>query len=408
MATILVVDDTKSILQLLSMTLKSAGYHVVTAADGVQGLRLAQEHHPQLIITDVMMPGMDGYEMTRQLRRIPETARTPIITLTAYSELESKIKAFEAGADDFVPKPFDADELAARIAVLLRRSAALAAETAEEGAAPPETKYGHVIAFHSLRGGVGCSTLAVNLALALQSMWNESVVLADFVTTTGQLALLLDMPLKRTWAHVAQIAAGELVYEDIEGILMPHASGMRVLMAPTDPTQSANLSGEFAGRLLDLLRLHFGYVIADVTHDFNDVALQILDAADCVVLTVAPDLASIRAAAATLETYKHLEYPQEKIKIILNWTFGQQGYSRKEIEDALQMPVSFVMPYAPLVFIGAINHGKPPVFDKPEDPVTAYLEDLAFVLSRAEARATAPANPKPGWLRVQKRHGGRK
>lgn len=406
MATIVVIDDTQSILQLVSLYLKAAGHQVVTAADGAQGLRAVQENHPNLIITDVMMPGMDGYELTRRLRRDPLTARTPILTLTAHSELESKIKAFEAGADDFMTKPFDAGELVARVNVLLRRApgAVVAEEEGggeEERVTPPQR--GHLIAVHSLRGGVGCSSLAVNLAVALAGLWDERVLLTDFVTTTGQLALMLNMPLKRTWADIVHIPLADLALDELETIITPHASGVRVLMAPTDPTQSANMTGERAGKMLELLRGQYGYLIADVTHDFSDIALQVLDAADMILLTLAPDLASIRAAAATLETYAQLGYPKEKITVGLNWTFGQQGFARKDIEDALTMPLSFVMPYAPLVFVSAINRGMPPVFEKPEEPVAAYLEDLAFRLSRAEARAAPPAKPKPGWKRVQKR-----
>src|SRR5690348_16301809 len=121
MANIVVIDDTQSLLQLVSLYLKQAGHQVTTANDGVEGVRAAQHVKPDLIITDVMMPNMDGYEVTRRLRRDPATARIPIITLTAHSELESKIKAFEAGADDFMTKPFDAGELVARVSVLLRR-----------------------------------------------------------------------------------------------------------------------------------------------------------------------------------------------------------------------------------------------------------------------------------------------
>lgn len=406
MANIVVIDDTQSLLQLIALYLKQAGHQVFTAGDGIEGVRTAQLVKPDLIITDVMMPGMDGYEVTRRLRRDAATARTPIITLTAHSELESKIKAFEAGADDFMTKPFDAGELVARVNVLLRRMSIPPPQFEIGGAAPgeePGKKPARMIAVHSLRGGVGCSTIAVNVALGLTGLWEEPVLLADFVTTTGQAALMLNMPLKRTWADVTHIPLPDLAVDELETIVATHTSGLRVLMAPTDTTQSSDIAPERVDKIVRLLRPRYGYLVADLTHDFNDVALQVLDAADLILLTLAPDLASIRAAAATLETYKQLEYPPEKIFVVLNWTFGQQGFARKDIEAALEVPIGIVLPYAPLVFINAINRGMPPLFEKPEDPVSAHLEELAYRVSSPEHLTSTPATPKPAWRRAQKR-----
>lgn len=128
-----------------------------------------------------------------------------------------------------------------------------------------------------------------------------------------------------------------------------------------------------------------------------------LDRADRIVLVVPPDLASIRAAAATLEIYKQLEYPTEKIFVVMNWTFERQGFARHEIQEALQMPVSFVMPFAPVLFVSAINRGMPPLFEKPQDSVSAYLEDLAYNLTPASYQTQVTKTPKDALKRVQKR-----
>lgn len=409
MANILVVDDTASMLQLVELQLKDAGYQVFTATDGAHALRAVQQNKMDLIITDVMMPGMDGFELTRRLRGDAATSNVPILTLTAHSELESKIKAFEAGADDFMPKPFDAGELVARVNVLLRRAAAA---TAMQAAAPriaePMEHGAQLIAVHSLRGGVGCSTLAVNVALALAGLWETPALLADFVTTTGQVALMLNLPLKRTWANLMHIPLADLERADVEAIVTPHASGLRVLMAPTDATQSANLEAARVEKMIQLIRPQYGYMVVDLTHDFGAIAVKVLERADILLLALAPDLASIRAAAATLETYRQLEFPLEKIRVVLNWTFAQHGFPRQEIEDALRLKISFVMPHAPLVFVNAINRGAPPMFEKPDEPISGYLEDLAYLLSRDQDRAAAVSNPKPALKRVLKRLAARK
>ncbi len=118
--TILVVDDALINLTLLSKGL-AADYRVVTAASGLQGLALAETEHPDVILLDVMMPGMDGYAVARQLSLIPELARIPILFLTAQSDQDSQLRGLELGAVDFLTKPFSLKILRKRIANVIER-----------------------------------------------------------------------------------------------------------------------------------------------------------------------------------------------------------------------------------------------------------------------------------------------
>ncbi|MDN4606312.1 response regulator transcription factor [Sporosarcina highlanderae] len=115
---ILVVDDDVNILELVSIHLSQAGYEVIKAANGIQALEKSKKHFPDLAVVDVMMPGMDGFELTRRLR---EEADIPVLLLTAKGELEDKEKGFLAGSDDYVVKPFEPKELLFRINAILRR-----------------------------------------------------------------------------------------------------------------------------------------------------------------------------------------------------------------------------------------------------------------------------------------------
>ncbi len=121
--TVLVADDDEDILQLVSFRLERAGYTVVTAADGQQALAAARQHQPDLAVLDVMMPGLNGYEVTRQLRADLATAGIPVILLTARVQEADVSRGFEAGADDYLRKPFSPQELRSRVqAILARRS----------------------------------------------------------------------------------------------------------------------------------------------------------------------------------------------------------------------------------------------------------------------------------------------
>ena len=116
---ILVVDDEPQIIRVLRTALNSRNYDVNTAADGVSGLQTFEDWRPDLVITDLAMPNMDGLEFCKQLRTLTQV---PIIVLSAKSEEQMKVDALDSGADDFVAKPFGFDELLARIRVCLRRA----------------------------------------------------------------------------------------------------------------------------------------------------------------------------------------------------------------------------------------------------------------------------------------------
>jgi DNA-binding response OmpR family regulator len=118
---VLVADDDPDILALVSFRLERAGYDVLGATDGEEALRLALEHAPDLAVLDVMMPKLDGYEVTTRLRQNGATRRMPIILLTARVQEADIARGFEVGADDYVKKPFSPQELGARVQAILGR-----------------------------------------------------------------------------------------------------------------------------------------------------------------------------------------------------------------------------------------------------------------------------------------------
>jgi diguanylate cyclase (GGDEF)-like protein len=118
---ILVVDDDRNLRKIIQTNLELAGYDVSTAPNGEEALKLLDAMHPDLVVLDVMMPLMDGYEVARRIRRHPANTHVPIIMLTAKSEVEDKLAGFEAGADDYITKPFGPQELLARVRAKIRR-----------------------------------------------------------------------------------------------------------------------------------------------------------------------------------------------------------------------------------------------------------------------------------------------
>src|SRR5438552_17984588 len=119
-ARILVVDDQRSNVEMMAGVLKARGYSVYTALDGQQALEQVRELHPDLVVSDILMPRVDGYDLCRRLRAAPETALLPLILVTSLDAQGERIKGLEAGADDFLSKPINWEELFARVRSLLR------------------------------------------------------------------------------------------------------------------------------------------------------------------------------------------------------------------------------------------------------------------------------------------------
>lgn len=118
--TLLAIDDDPLVLKLIEASLSREPYRMIFAPDGETGLRMAIENRPDIIVLDVVMPGMDGFEFCVQARRNPVLKNTPIIMLTALDDRDSKIQGLEAGADDYICKPFDKIEFRARIRTITR------------------------------------------------------------------------------------------------------------------------------------------------------------------------------------------------------------------------------------------------------------------------------------------------
>lgn len=130
MTKILVIDDDNAINELIKINLELQGYEVTQAFNGIEGFAKAKQEEPSLIILDVMMPEVDGFTVAQRIRQCPEISETPIIMLTALSQLNDKVNGFNLGVDDYLTKPFEIDELIVRVRALLKRTKQIPKSTA--------------------------------------------------------------------------------------------------------------------------------------------------------------------------------------------------------------------------------------------------------------------------------------
>jgi pilus assembly protein CpaE len=394
---ILVVDDDPVNLTVVDHVLSSQGYSVYQAQSGPAALTMLESLSPDLIVLDVMMPDMSGYEVCERIRSTPKFADVYIIMLTASNSVENRIKGFEVGADDFMGKPFHPEELHAHIEAFLRRRVSKQQEKASE------SRQCKTIAFFSLRGGTGVSTLATNLSVALSQIWQTPTVLIDLVLTCGQSAMMLNQTLRTTWADLARIPVDEYTAELIDEVLMKHDTDVRILAAPPSSELAELVTGESVEQVLDILSQHYEYIVLDLPHDFRDTTLAALDKTEQIVVIFEPEISSVYAAKRALDTFHNLEYPKERILLIMNWTFSKRGLARDSIESVLGRKISYVLPFADNEFIDALNRGIPALIYHKGKPLAGILEDLAFSLSKPEHQNTPPSSPSAMWKRIMTR-----
>src|SRR6187401_593866 len=232
-AKILVVDDDPNVQRLLQYTLKQEGYDVVIAGDGAEGFRLWTQESADLVLLDVMLPKLDGYQVAQKIREQEAgSAHVPIIMLTAEREVEQKVRGLRAGADDYLIKPFHPAELLARIKSLLARFAPRESLLAR----PP---LGRVLAFYGAKGGVGTTTIAINLAIALHRELGRKVALMDANLQLGDHRVFLDLGLDKK-SVVDIVTAPAMDADLVKSLVQPHDSGVDLLLAPPSP-ESAEL-----------------------------------------------------------------------------------------------------------------------------------------------------------------------
>jgi pilus assembly protein CpaE len=342
------------------------------------------------------MPDMDGYEVCRRLRSNLETAHLPVIMLTAHDTLDEKIRGFEAGADDFLVKPFQPAELNARIKVLTRRSTP-ALPTGEK---PLQSK---VISVFSLKGGVGVSTIATNLAVALNEIWKKPVALIDLAFVNGQSALMLNLPLRHTWSDLAKLPSNELDGDLVQETMLTHENGLRVLASPRNVGDAEMITREHVERVLEAISTRFEYLVLDLPHDFSGTTLAGISTTNEFILPLAPELASVKTMVGLLEVFNRFELPKDNMHILLNWTFKTKGLAKNNIESALKQPIGIVIPFVSEAFITATNLGIPSALGPTNDPIRVLFEDMAWNMSKQEEKEKKQNAPTDTLQRIIKR-----
>jgi len=337
---ILIVDDDVDTLKFLRVLLTREGYEVVEAVNGTEALNLAQSIVPNLIVLDIMMPDIDGLQVTRELRSKPLTAHIPILIFTAKNQLEDKVAGYEAGVDLYLAKPIHPLELQANIRTILK-----SADRPKTGPLPAEK--GRVIGVVAAKGGLGVSTVALNLAISYKKATNARAIAAELKPGEGSWGIELGLDNKTGLSKLLSLGVPEITSRAISEVLVPTQYGVPILLATNDPR--AGVLGANAQQyraIIDQLAALAEMTFLDIGTSFHPSFDAIVENCNELVLVIDPQPLCINQSRTLLDYLKPQGFGTIKpISIVMvNRARADMSMSMSQIEEVLGMNVMIGIP----------------------------------------------------------------
>ncbi len=368
---IVLVDDDRVIQAMVGGFLRRGGYVVRVASNGVQALDLISEQLPDLVITDIRMPELNGIELTSRLRAHYRTARLPIVMFSELTEVEDALVGYSAGADEYLPKPFELTILDAKIRALLRRAAP----------DPSAASRGKVVVFAHAKGGVGTTALAVNVAAILAETTPGAIGLLDLDVEFGNAAAQLNLEPRYTLADL-HVAAGDVVDAKMFSRFVTESHHVRLVAAADRPERAAMVTLPAVQLAIDRLSHQCDYVLVDAAASFSEMTLTAIHASDLLLLVTSASRPALRATRDCLSMLEGMRLPAGgSIGLILN-NATEHSMDLEGASAVLGRRPDFVIPRSENLDV-ALNTGLPLVTSHPTDSIVGDLRLLAGAVAAA-------------------------
>lgn len=381
---ILIVDDDVDTLRLVGIMLQRQGYEIISATNGAQAVQKATDERPNLVLLDVMMPDMDGIEVTRQLRSNPITASIPILMFTAKTQMGDKVAGFEVGADDYLTKPTHPTELQSHVKALLARASNKSNEATNKA-----FQDGFVIGVISARGGMGVSTFSANLAAALLNQSQADVILAELTPGRGTLATDFGMPSPKGLSDLLQVKPNEITQEKVQQALEPHHSGLKLLLASENP-RDVDLTSQV--QQFEVLTSHLAslarFVVLDLGAGLPTYAQKILSLSKLSIIILESTPNNVQSTKLLMDEMKLLKIKTENIAVVLNnRNRSEAQMSGVNAQEKLGQPLFATITPAPEVFLQASRVNSPAVISEPSStPAQQFLKIADAIIKPKKAR----------------------
>ena len=381
---ILIIDDDLDTLRLVGLMLQRQGYQISAATNGQQGLDKAFEEDPDMILLDIMMPDMDGYEVTRRLRANPSTMETPILMFTAKTQLDDKVIGFEVGANDYLTKPTHPSELQARVKSLLARANEKKGQTALAG----DEYRGFVIGVLAARGGLGATTLAVNAAAGLHTRTKSDVILAEMLPGRGALALELGVSASKGISELLSTTKlSDITLDGIRESLVHHGSGLQLLLA-SDRPRDMHLIGQNANyeSLVSKLGSLARFVVLDLGAGLQPFTQNVLTHCDEMLVVLEGNPNTIINTKALIEDLVSFGMNIKNIGVVLNNRIrSDTQLPASQVQAKLGHEIITTLTPAPELFVQATRLQNPAVLCQPDSLTTKQINKLVEFMAEREA-----------------------
>lgn len=381
---ILIIDDDLDTLRLVGLMLQRQGYQISAATNGQQGLDKAFDEDPDMILLDVMMPDMDGYEVTRRLRSNPSTMETPILMFTAKTQLDDKVIGFEVGANDYLTKPTHPSELQARVKALLARANEKKGSTASNR----DVSEGFVIGVLGARGGLGATTLAVNIATGLHTRTKSDVILAEMLPGRGALALELGVSANKGLSELLSTTKlSNITRDSIKESLVHHGSGLNLLLA-SDRPRDMHLIGQNANyeSLVSKLGGLARFVVLDLGAGLQPFTQSVLAHCNEMLVVLEGNPNTIINTKALIEDLVAFGVNTRNISVILNNRIRSDTIlPSSQVQAKLGHEIITTLTPAPELFVQATRMETPAMLCQPDSLTTRQVNKIVEFIAEREA-----------------------
>jgi DNA-binding response OmpR family regulator len=380
---ILIVDDDVDTLRLIGLMLQRQGYQIVAANHGNQALRMARDEAPDLILLDIMMPDLDGYEVTRRIRKDNQTRDIPILLFTAKSLVEDRVTGLEAGADGYLVKPVQPHQLFEQIKDILERRRKAAGPVAR-------VQRGQVTGILAVKGGVGISTLAANLGVSLHTKSRQEVIVAEFRPGEGSLALDLGWSEADGLAKLLEREPSNLTAEDIETSLVRHPSGIRLLLSSYRAGDAHYRSlGDEMSAIARWLPDLAGFVLLDLGPGIYPATEKVLGHCDNLVVALDPFPYSITRTKVMIQDLAAKGFAGDLLQIVLiNRARINGSLTLNQAQELLNQTIEVAFSPVPELAFQAACQNQILVTQDPDGPIAQQCARLADRLMGKVLQAT--------------------